>query len=173
MALQIALLRGINVGGNKMVSMAGLRDLFTRLGFSDVKTLLQSGNVVFGGAGRQSPAKIEKMLEAEVGAVCFVRTAKEWAEIVERNPFKAEAKNDPAHFVAMILKDAPQDVEPLRRAIAGREKVHLDGRVLYAVYPDGQGTSKLTNAAIEKALGTRGTARNWNTVLKLLAAVSA
>jgi uncharacterized protein (DUF1697 family) len=170
-ALQIALLRGINVGGNKMVSMADLRDLFTRLGFSDVKTLLQSGNVVF--AGRQSPAKIEKMIEAEVDAVCFVRTAKEWAELVERNPFKAEAKNDPSHFVAMVLKDAPKDVEPLRRAIVGREKVHLDGKVLYAVYPDGQGTSKLTNAVIEKHLGTRGTARNWNTVLKLLAAVSA
>src|SRR5205823_5130806 len=111
---------------------------------------------------------LEKLLEKNLEAAVFVRTAAEWAKIVARNPFPAEAKSDPGHLIVMLLKDE-KDVAALQAAIVGREIMRADGRQLYIVYPDGQGTSKLTNAVIERKLGTRGTARNWNTVLKLAA----
>jgi uncharacterized protein (DUF1697 family) len=165
MTTQIALLRGINVGGNQMVAMSDLRALAARLGLREARTLLQSGNLVF--RSEKTPAAIEKLLEKELGGVAvFVRTAAEWRAIVERNPFPEEAKRDPGHLIVMALKNA---ADPSRLVIRGREVARGDGRQLYIVYPDGQGRSKLTNALIEKTLGTRGTARNWNTVLKLAA----
>lgn len=88
-----------------------------------------------------------------------------------RNPFPEEAERDPGHLVVMILKGAPaaHEVKALQDAIRGRELVRADGRAAYVVYPDGIGRSRLTTALLEKKLGTRGTGRNWNTVLKLAA----
>ena len=99
----------------------------------------------------------------------FVRSAKEWKAIIEANPFPKEAKSDPGHLLMMCLRDAPTaaQVKALQAAIKGREIVKAKGKQAYFVYPDGVGRSKLTIQVIEKALGTRGTARNWNTVLKL------
>lgn len=173
--MHIALLRGINVGGNKMIAMADLRDLLTKLGFAGAKSLLQSGNLVFRGDRRRTPAQLETLLAAEtekrlgVQADVFVRTASELAEVVARNPFAEEAKRDPSHLLVMFLRDVPDvtAVAALNAAIVGREAVRVIGRHAYAAYPDGIGRSKLTNAVIEKKLGTRGTARNWNTVMKL------
>ena len=172
--IHIALLRGINVGGHKQISMAHLRDLLTQLGFADVRSILQSGNLVFRATGRTS-AHLERLLEMEtekrlgLQTDFFVRTAKEWKDVVARNPFRKEATRDPGHLVVMFLKDAPSvtDVKSLQQAITGREVVSAAGKHLYIVYPDGIGRSRLTNAVIDKQLGTRGTGRNWNTVLKL------
>ena len=179
MTAHVALLRGINVAGHKMVAMADLRDLLTDLGFADVRSLLQSGNLVFRSRGR-SCAEMERLLEVEaekrlaLRADFMVRTTREWEELVARNPFRDEAERDPGHLLAMLLKDAPGEerVEALRGAIVGRETVRVEGRRAYLVYPDGVGRSRLTGALIERQLGTRGTARNWNTVLKLQAAVA-
>jgi uncharacterized protein (DUF1697 family) len=177
MTTYIALLRGINVGGNKMVSMADLRALFTKLGFEDVKTLLQSGNVVFR-ARTQPPAKLEALLEAEVarrlGVSCdfHVRTADEWRAIVKGNPYGAEAKRDPAHVHVTCFK-RPLDkakVKTVQGEITGREVLQCDGRHLYMVFPDGMGTSKATPLVAKRLPG--GTARNWNTVMKLASLVS-
>jgi uncharacterized protein (DUF1697 family) len=172
----IALLKGINVGGHKMVAMADLRKLLTDVGLSEPKTLLQSGNLVFRSRTR-STAQLETLLETEiakrlgVSAEIFVRSAAEWDAIVARNPFGNEAKRDPGHLLVLLLKTAakPKNMEALRAAIRGREVVRADGTHAYAVYPDGIGRSKLTNPLIEKALGTSVTGRNWNTVLKLAA----
>lgn len=179
MALQIALLRAVNVGGRSLV-MGELAALFGAIGFAPVRTILQSGNVVFDGGSRRGTA-LESLLEAEIEkrfglkADVLVRSAAAWRAIVAANPFPAEAKADPGHLVVMPLKNpaAAAQFAALAAAIAGRERVASggDGAVLYAVYPDGMGRSKLTTAMIEKKLVTRGTARNWNTVLKLLAAV--
>jgi len=174
--IHIALLRGINVGGHKQISMADLRDLLTQLGLGDVRSLLQSGNLVFGANGR-TPAQVERLLEVEaekrlgLQTDFLVRTAKEWEGIVAHNPFPKEAARDPAHLVVMFLKDAPSatGVKALQAAIAGREVVRAADKHLYIVYPDGIGRSRLTNAVIDRNLGTRGTGRNWNTVLKLAA----
>jgi uncharacterized protein (DUF1697 family) len=172
--VHVALLRGINVGGHKNVSMADLRDLLTQLGFADTRSLLQSGNLVFRSDGRTGP-RLERLLEDEarkrlaLQTVFFVRTAREWKAVVTRNPFRAEAERDPSHLVVMFLKDAPEarDVTALQATISGREAIRVDGRHAYIVYPDGIGHSRLTHALIEKRLGTRGTGRNWNTVRKL------
>jgi len=180
MTAYLALLRGINVGGNKQVAMADLRALVTRLGFADARTFLQSGNLAFRGDTR-APAQLERLLEAEterrlgLEAAYFVRTAREWHGVVVRNPFRAAAARDPARLVVMFLKDAPaaREVAALRAAITGREAVRAAGRHLYVVYPDGIGRSRLTHALIEKLLGTRATGRNWNTVRKLADATEA
>lgn len=175
MTTYIALLRAINVGGRNLVSMCDLRALFESLGYSDVQTLLQSGNVVF--KAKAGSAALERGLEQQTErrfrfpVAYFVRSAAEWEAIITRNPFPREAKKEPSHFVAMCLKDSPssEQVDALRAAIRGPETVEVAGRELYAVYPNGQGSSKLTNTLIESKLQTRGTARNWNTVLKLAA----
>jgi uncharacterized protein (DUF1697 family) len=174
MPIHIALLRAINVGGRNMVAMSDLRELLESLGFEGARSLLQSGNLIFQ-SDRRTGAKLERLLELEtekrfqVGVDYFVRTADEWETIIARNPFLDEAKRDPSHLVVVFLKKAPEakDVKELQAAISGPETVRSDGRQLYVVYPAGIGESKLTNALIERKLGTRGTGRNWNTVLKL------
>jgi len=96
----------------------------------------------------------------------MVRTAAEMQAIVDANPFPKEAKNDPGRLVVLFLQGTG-DGKTLQKAIKDREIARGEGRQIYVYYPDGQGRSRLTNALIEKTLGTRVTARNWNTVLKL------
>ena len=180
MTVHIALLRAINLGGRNRVAMADLRDFLSQLGFNEPRSLLQSGNLVFRSDTR-SPAAVEHRLEAEAARRLgletdfFVRSAAEWGTIVAGNPFPEEARRDPQRLLVMCLKDAPAagDVRVLREAIRGRETVRTDGRTAYIVYPDGVGRSRLTTALLEKKLRTRGTGRNWNTVLKLAAAAQA
>jgi uncharacterized protein (DUF1697 family) len=176
MSRHIALLRAINVVGRNKVAMADLRAMFESLGHTGAQTLLQSGNVVFEANGRKTTGmerlfenECEKRLKLRVDVV--VRTAPEWRSLVTRNPFLAEVVNDPGHLLVMCLKERPAAgrVAALRGAIKGRERIEGSGRELYIHYIDGVGTSKLTTALIEKVLETRGTARNWNTVLKLKA----
>ena len=180
MTVFIALLRAVNLAGLSKVGMGDLRDLVTTLGFDDARTFLQSGNVVFSGRARSSAA-LEDALTKEVAKRLrvstdfFVRTAEEWSDVVAGNPFKKEAKSNPGHLLLAVLKDAPDKkaAAALITAIPGRETLRVKGRHAYIVYPDGVGRSKLTMALIEKKLGTRATARNWNTVLKLAAAAPA
>jgi uncharacterized protein (DUF1697 family) len=169
----IALLRAANVGGHGKIAMAGLCAFAAGLGFANPRSVLQSGNLVFESASK--PDVAERRLEAEAAVRLdlrtdfFVRTPGEWREMIAGNPFPHEARRDPSRLVAVVLKRAPASaaVTALQAAIVGRERVAAGGRHLYITYPDGQGRSKLTGALIEKTLGTRGTARNWNTVLKL------
>lgn len=180
----VALLRAVNVGGRAVLRMADLTSLVANLGYVGPRTLLQSGNIVFGPrttgrreTGGQTEARLETELLARLAltSVLFVRTAGEWTDLVAANPFATEAKADPGHLLLMVLKDAPpaSAVNALQASIRGPERVRADGRQLYMVYPDGVGHSKLTHAIVERALATKGTARNWNTVLKLQALVSA
>jgi len=160
--------------------MADLRDLLGALGMQDARTLLQSGNAVF---RSHVPAadKVERLLEdgaakrLDLSTEFFVRSASEWARVIDANPFRDEAKRDPARLVVMVLKEAPERaaVAALQKAVKGREQVRAKGREAFITYPDGQGRSKLTIALIERHLSTRGTARNWNTVLKLAALAAA
>lgn len=176
MPVHIALLRGINVGGRNMVAMSDLRALFGDLGFSDVTALLQSGNLVFK-SDRRATGGLEDLLEKETAARLgvapdyIVRAAPEWARVIARNPFPKEAKADPSHLLVMFMKTAPTpaNAAALQAAIKGPELVRPDGKHLYVAYPTGIGTSKLTGTLIERKLGVRGTARNWNTVLKIAA----
>lgn len=170
----IGLLRAINLGSHNKVAMADLKALLAELGMKNPQSILQSGNLVFECAPRATAA-LEKLLEASAAKTLglrtdfFVRTGAEWQQAIADNPFPKAAKLDPSHTVLMCLKDAPPPaaVKALQEAIKGREVVKAKGRHAYFLYPDGIGTSKLTITVIEKKLGTTGTARNWNTVLKL------
>jgi uncharacterized protein (DUF1697 family) len=172
--VHVALLRAVNVGGRNHVAMADLCRLLTHLKFVDPRSVLQSGNLVFRGSGRTA-AQVERLLEAEaekrlhLETDVFVRTADEWKALIARNPFRKEAERDPARLAVVFLKGKADvgEVEALQAAVEGPEIVRAGGRHLYIIYPNGQGRSRLTNAVIERRLGTRGTARNWNTVLRL------
>ncbi len=176
MPVHLALLRAVNVGGRNPIRMAELCAFLTELGFVDVRSLLQTGNLVFRSrAQARTGAELEDFLEAQVAqrhdlqTDFFVRTEKEWKQIIANNPFREEAKRDPSHLLVVFLKRAPsaKEAEQVQVAITGPELVSVNGREVYIVYPAGIGRSGVTNAFVERKLGTRGTARNWNTVLKL------
>lgn len=174
MTVQIALLRGVNVGGHMKVAMADLRAMLADLGFARPRTLLNSGNLVFhsdGPGGRALERLLERAAADRLGLSTdfLVRGAHEWGRIIASNPFPDEAARDPSHLVVMALKECPGEraVDALRSAIEGPEAIDVTGNNATITYPDGIGRSKLTNAFIEARLSTRGTARNWNTVLKL------
>lgn len=172
----VALLRGINVGGNKKVPMADLRAMTAKLGFEDPKTLLQSGNLVFD-AKSQATAKLEQVLEGAtkrtIGVDCayLVRTGAEWAAIVAANPYAKHAMENPAYTVVTFCREAPDAaaLKALRLDAHGEEDFKAIGRELYLWYPNGQGQSKLAEALGRNRLGTICTARNWNTVQKISA----
>lgn len=179
MPVHIALLRAVNVGGCKL-AMVDLKAMFQALEFTSAQTILQTGNVIFGGSKRTGAA-LEAFLESETDKRLKLRTdylvrmADQWDAAIDLNPFPGEAKNDPSHLLMLPLKAAPAafQLRALQAAIQGRERVRVAGRELFAYYPDGIGKSKLTLALIEKKLMTRATGRNWNTVLKIQAALGA
>ena len=174
MTIHIGLLRAVNLAGHNKIGMADLRELLASLGMQDVRSLLQSGNVVFR-SDVHTATQLERVLEHATAkrlgleTSFFVRTARDWKAIIAANPFPEEAERDPGHLLVIFLKEAPdpETVSALQSAIKGREVVRAKGRHAYVVYPDGIGRSRLTSALIEKKLATRGTGRNWNTVLKL------
>jgi uncharacterized protein (DUF1697 family) len=174
----VALLRAVNLGSHQQVAMSALRDFAKDLGFRDVGTILQSGNLVFD-AERQGAKGLENLLESKAKTALrlatdfFVRSAKDWKVLVEKNPFPDEAARTPGRLIVMFLKHSPNPsgLKALRDALRGPEVVEIVEKQAYIVYPDGVGRSRLTNAAIEVKLGTRATGRNWNTVLKIAALV--
>jgi uncharacterized protein (DUF1697 family) len=171
MPVFIALIRGINVGGHKRLKMADVKVFCEALGLSDVRTHLQSGNVVFQ-TTRSDRTKLAKELEDAfaVDARVILRTAAELRKVVAANPMPEEAQRGPSHFIVVFLSDKPSAaaMQSLRDAYSGPEKMELHGAELYIEYGAGMGTSKLTNVLIERKLGVTGTARNWNTVTKLV-----
>lgn len=158
--------------------MAELRAFAEELGFDEVRTLLQSGNLLFRSDGR-STETLERLFEKQamkrlgLATHFYVRSYAQWKRIIVRNPFSAEAERDPSHLVVLCLKEAPSAAaaQALQAAISGREIVRIDGQVAYVVYPDGIGESRLTAAIFEHHLKTPGTGRNWNTILKLATAL--
>jgi uncharacterized protein (DUF1697 family) len=175
LATTICLIRGVNVGGHGKLEMAALRRLFANLGFGNVQTLLQSGNVVFD-SGRVKPGAIVWMI---AGAIeknfalkpdIILRTPAEMQRAVDANPFPAMAEKDPSHLLIHFLsgrvdKSASAKLDALARP---PEKFAFGERELYIHYANGVAGSKLGGPAMDRALGARGTARNWNTIRKLL-----
>jgi uncharacterized protein (DUF1697 family) len=171
--VQIALLRGINVGGNKLVGMAALRELLAGNGYDDVRTYLQSGNVLLSSAA--PPARLERDLEEliadglGVDLQVFVRTRDELADVIERDPLR-DVVDDPAKYLVSFLSAKPKAavVRELAALDAEPERFVISGRELYAWHPGGIGRSALRNVLTEKKLGVSATGRNWKTVTKLL-----
>jgi uncharacterized protein (DUF1697 family) len=174
MTIYVSFIRGINVGGNKTIPMAKLKSAYESLRFTPVKTLLNSGNVVFDTTetNRAKLVKtIEMVLEEEFGfrPVVVLRTAAELKRIIAQNPFADMAKNDPSHLLVMTLAEKPRRGAKanLAKVYSGPEEIEIEGENVYVTYPNGIGKSKLTNAMLEKHIGV-GTARNWNTLTKML-----
>ncbi|MBI1360738.1 MAG: DUF1697 domain-containing protein [Alphaproteobacteria bacterium] len=168
-----ALLRAVNVGGRK-VTMAELRSAAADLGFSEVQTLLASGNLVF--ETKATPAgSLERKLEAAIDSTfglfsdVMVRDPGEWKAILEANPFPEKASRDPAHLVCMVCKETPDAaviatyLKSFRQKHDKGEQLKIVGREIFIDYGASIGQSKLL---LPKKAAT-GTARNWNTMLKL------
>ncbi len=179
MKTHIALLRGINVGGNKKVSMADLRAFLEEIGLTEPRTLLQSGNLVFKSNGDRDDAALESFLEAEaakrlgLSTVFLVRTAAEWAEVIARNPFPDAAATAPGRLLVMFFRVPPtaSTLKSLHDAMISSERIRADGRQLYAALPDGIGNSVMANAMMSARFSKHASGRNWNMVTKLAALV--
>jgi uncharacterized protein (DUF1697 family) len=171
----VALLRAVNVGGRK-VTMAELKVAAAELGLENVRTLVASGNLVFD-AKKTAPAKLEAAIESAIEKTfglfseVMVRDPADWAAMIKANPFPKKAKDDPAHLVCVVCKDKPdaEGIEAYLKSFRAKydkgEKLKIVGREIYIDYGPSIGQSKLL---LPKKLCT-GTARNWNTMLKLQA----
>jgi uncharacterized protein (DUF1697 family) len=175
MARQIALLRGINVGGSHKVPMAQLREVLTGLGYDDVRTYDQSGNVVLTGPDR-SDAATEKALAEELEAAfgfaipVVVRTRAEVEKVIAADPYAGVVDN-PARYHVLFLSSAPDPAAVAAvadPAAFAPDTYTLIGRELYLWTPEGIRDSKLVRTLTDKKLGVTTTARNWRTVNKLL-----
>lgn len=180
MSVVIALLRGVNVGGRHPVRMDLLRKVSSELGCTDVQTYVQSGNLVLRSPGKGLPVlkqQLETAFKATFGfeVPVVLRSAGDVRKIVKHNPFPKRVEAESAKLHVTFLYDDPGEANrKLVRAMTfSPEDVRIEGREIYTYYPEGAGKSKLRWPMIEKVLGTPGTARNWNSVLKLLAMAEA
>lgn len=171
MTRYVALLRAVNLGSHKKVSMADLRELLAGLGYADVRTYLQSGNAVFTAPETRPErvaASVEERLAAELGLTTEVimRTAEELQDVVERNPLEVD---DPAKStVWFLLKPPPQDwLTGLDLDRFAPEEMRAGEREIYLRLPNGIGRAKLP-VALGRRLKTPATMRNWKTVTSLL-----
>lgn len=170
MTTTIALLRGVNVGGKNKLRMEELRALCETLGLREVRSYIQSGNLVFRTSDDSVGARLERELETAFGirTAVVTRTVAQLREVARRDPFPGV---DPKKVVVFFLGQAPtpEAAESVRKMAITPETVHILGSEMFIYFPQGQGVSKLPVAKIEKTLATTGTGRNWNSVLALLA----
>lgn len=169
----IALLRGVNVGGGNKIAMPALRVSCEGCGFERVSTYIQSGNVVFEAKGEEASvtAALRKVLTEEHGlnVPVVVRSAKEMDRLADSHPgLKAGVDPRYLHIVFLDKKVAKADARRLDAARFEPDTFDVDGREIYVTYPQGSGRSKLTIDVFEKAFGAIATARNVNTVHKLI-----
>jgi uncharacterized protein (DUF1697 family) len=173
MERRIALLRGINLGPRNRIAMPELREALTEAGYQNVRTYVQSGNIVLD--SDQKPAALERacerLIEERFGLEIqvVVRTRDELAEVVERNPL-GDVATDPKRYQVSFLAEPldPERVEQLNAVAADSERLVAAGRELYAWHPDGVARSKLWARLAGTGLKVKATARNWNTVETLL-----
>jgi uncharacterized protein (DUF1697 family) len=170
------MLRGINVSGHKIIKMEQLRAFFAALGFSNVKTYVQSGNVILEAANEPAASlsrKIERKILSDFGFVVPVslKTAQEMEKIIKSNPFLKDAAIDHSKLHVTFLSDDPPKtaLEQLQALAVKPEQIHIVGREVYLYCPNGYGRTKLSNTAIEKKLSVGAATRNWTTVKTLLA----
>ncbi len=176
MRTHVALLRGINVGGNNKVPMKELRALVGSLGYGDVETYIQSGNVVFSSDSDAEEIRLsmERVLAGGMGVACavVVVTRDELAGVVAGNPFHVDDDRR-LHAVFRSSPFEPGDLQVVDRAVerarakGSRDQVSVAGKTMYLWTPDGYGRSELA-AQLSRAAMAGGTARNWATVSRLM-----
>ena len=165
----VALLRGVNVGGRRKLSMESLRDVFYVLGFDAVRTVVQSGNVLFTSAEPPDAEAIERAIERTCGlaATVLLRTAEQFRNVVETVPF--DSIELATVHVGFLRDRAKADLlDAIDAARFAPERVILRGTEVYFSLPDGMGRAKLP-PAVDRKLTTPMTVRNWNSVNRLCA----
>lgn len=170
----VALLRGINLGGHKIVKMDRLRKTFEELGFEDVKTYIQSGNVVFK-ASAQAPENLAKRIEEKVlrqfgfAVPVVVKTSDEIGDVIRNNPLVKEKGIDLSKLHVTFLSGAPEKsaLKVLEAIAAGPDQFRGSGAAIYLHCPNGYHETKLGNNVLEKMLKVGATTRNWKTVNQL------
>lgn len=177
MTTYLALLRGINVSGKKIIKMEDLRKLMTYKGYENIKTYIQSGNVIF-----NSPEKdknklaktIENLIEEHYGfeVSVFVLDRKDLETVIDNNPFVENREEEETGFKKIyvtFLSEIPstEDLEKLKQAPIGNDHIETIDNILYFKLESKASDSKLSNNLIENKLKVRATTRNWNTTLKL------
>jgi uncharacterized protein (DUF1697 family) len=169
----IALLRGINVGGNTMIKMEELRTTFEALGFTNVVSYINSGNLAFDtskAAEEKLAAKIETSIEDRFGkpVQVMVRERRDIERIIESNPFEGEFGSHKEMHVLFLKADLPDEkAKWLSEAVPAGERFAVQGREIYCHLPRGVADSYLGRGLFEKKLQVSVTARNWRTVKKL------
>ncbi len=169
----IALLRGINVGGHNKIPMAELRTLCHDIGWQDVATYIQSGNILFGAEGTMSTLE-KRLAEAIVGHFghrihIIVRPAAAWPLYVRINPFPDASKAEPNRVMLALSRNklAPEPADQLNKYAALGESVAQRTDSLWIHYASGVARSKITPALLDRLAGSPVTTRNWRTVLKI------
>jgi uncharacterized protein (DUF1697 family) len=174
----LALLRGINVSGKKIIKMEDLRKLMGDAGYINVKTYIQSGNIIFESAEKPKDKlakSIEAMIEKQYGfdVTVFVTDKKSVERAINNNPFIEGREEEAPGFKKLyvtFLSEVPsqENMEKLRQAPIGNDLIELADDILYFKMESKASDSKLSNTLIESKLKLRATTRNWNTTLKLL-----
>lgn len=165
------MLRGINVSGQKKIRMADLRDLYESLDLTNVKSYVQSGNVVFDST-EQDASKLAKLIEAQIEQVfeyvvpVFIRDRDDFQRIIASNPFSIKRKEDPARLYVTFLYRSPSASELSNLVIPNNEtgEFFVGEQEILLFCPNGYGRTKLSNNFFEKKLNVAATTRNWNTV---------
>jgi uncharacterized protein (DUF1697 family) len=170
---QIVLLRGINLASKRRVAMGDLRQLLEGAGYENVRTHLQSGNVVLSSplSPRKLEAALERLLRKRFGfeVRVLVRTRAELKKVVESDPLGEMATNGSRYLVSFLSKRLPAKIaRQLENADIAPERVVVAGREIYGWHPTGVQRSKLAKLLADEKLGVTATTRNWNTVRKLL-----
>jgi len=175
MTTYIALLRGINVGGHRLIKMADLKAMFEALGFGAAQTYIQSGNVVFQADETEQPLRlrIEQQIAATFGfsVTVALRTHGELARVISACPFAPDAIAEGEHLYAALLTETPASagIERLAASKIEPDEFRVLGREVYLLYRQNMRESQLTNNLVESRLGVPATSRNWRTLTTLAA----
>lgn len=179
METYIGLLRGINVSGQKLIKMDQLRNSLSKLGYDNIQTYIQSGNIVF-----ESDEKDQQKLQQDIhdnildtfgfDVPVLIRSKKQWRETFENNPYLNESNEDITKLYVTLLEQEPTDenFEQLKEFHSGPEEFMKVGLNLYIFYSNGAGKSKLDHNTIERKLKVTATSRNWKTTTRLMEMVN-
>ncbi len=170
----ISLLRGINVSGRKLIKMDALRKSYESIGFNQVHSYLQSGNVLFRAESADTDEmqqRISRQIEKDFGfsVAILVLGTEELHKIIEGNPFSRDKEKDTAFFYVSFLSAVPQkiDYNSIEAKKLSGEEIIIAGKVIYFYCPKGYGQTKLNNNFLEAKCGVAATTRNWKTTLAL------
>jgi len=170
----IALLRGINVSGQKQIKMPELKSLFENIGFQNVATYIRSGNVIFSAKekfNKKLEDKISSAIKSKLGfdVQVIVVTPEEIEYVIQNNPFFKKKKESERLYVTFLSENPlTENIKKLHTVDYSPEEYIIDGRYIYLFAPNGYGKAKLNNNFVENKLKVFGTTRNWKTVNKLL-----